>query len=339
MEFRLAKVASLVTGLQITTDGGKVKYANDPFTTLNGNNVSYVYNDVDDVIENYDVAIGLLNTGSSQHTWFQIEERQYKVSYITLPIILKLKTKEIGSMTYFGQFGVDASSLDDNTGWLSLNGVRLVTEADKSLMRQPIWALWFAIAGMDALVQSVQVVHAISRLDRFYFKPTQTLQGFTLSQILSSEFAVALLLDHHVNRPSHVIPCVADAIARSGLTPAQVAQSSTDNEALIIQNYLTLRETFGGTSAMTRRLIPAVLLALATIIGACSDQRAANLPAFTDHLVHPTINVDRLDPECALPNLVLGTARKVDKVETILNNSFGMVGINSVIIVKKYVAT
>ncbi len=35
-----------------------------------------------------------------------------------------------------------------------------------------------------------------------------------------------------------------------------------------------------GTSAMTRRLISAVLLALATIIGGCSDQRAANLPAF-----------------------------------------------------------
>ncbi len=36
----------------------------------------------------------------------------------------------------------------------------------------------------------------------------------------------------------------------------------------------------GGTSAMTRRLISAVLLALATIVGGCSDQRAANLPAF-----------------------------------------------------------
>ncbi|MFN5766039.1 MAG: LysM peptidoglycan-binding domain-containing protein, partial [Pseudanabaena sp.] len=142
---------------------------------------------------------------------------------------------------YFGQFGLDVTSLDGITGWMSLNGNRLVSAADKNLMRQPLWALRFAIAGMDALVQSVQVVHAISRLDRFYFTPTQRLQGFTLSQILSSEFAVALLLDHHVNRPSHVIPCVADAIARSRLTPAQVAQGSTDNEALIIQNYLTLR--------------------------------------------------------------------------------------------------
>jgi hypothetical protein len=174
---------------------------------------------------------------------------------------------------YFGQFGVDASSLDGNTGWMSLNGVRLVTEADKSLMRQPLWALRFAIAGMDALVQSIQVLHAISRLDRFYFTPTQTLQGFTLSQILNSEFAVALLLDHHVNRPSHVIPCVADAITRSGLTPAQVAQSATDNEALIIQNYLTLRETFGGSSAMTKSRDRAELARQAIATGNISPQR------------------------------------------------------------------
>ncbi|MFO0211058.1 MAG: LysM peptidoglycan-binding domain-containing protein, partial [Pseudanabaena sp.] len=53
---------------------------------------------------------------------------------------------------YFGQFGVDAISMDGVTGWLSLNGKQLVNAADKNIMRQPIWALRFAIAGMDALV-------------------------------------------------------------------------------------------------------------------------------------------------------------------------------------------
>jgi hypothetical protein len=99
------------------------------------------------------------------------------------------------------------------------------------------------------------------------------LQGFTLSQLLSSEFAVALLLDHHVNRPSHVIPCVADAIARSRLTPAQVAQGSIDNEALIIQNYLTLRETFGGASAMTKSRERAELARQAIATNNLSPQR------------------------------------------------------------------
>jgi 3-oxoacyl-[acyl-carrier-protein] synthase II len=62
---------------------------------------------------------------------------------------------------------------------------------------------------------------------------------------------------------------------------------------------------------------------------------AGNLPSFGDSLVHPTINVDSLDPACALQNLVLNEPRQLEKVNTILNNSFGMVGINSVVIIRK----
>ncbi|MCC6414866.1 MAG: beta-ketoacyl-[acyl-carrier-protein] synthase family protein, partial [Opitutaceae bacterium] len=56
-----------------------------------------------------------------------------------------------------------------------------------------------------------------------------------------------------------------------------------------------------------------------------------------DLTVHPTINVDDLDPKCELPGLVLNRPRKVAKVDTILNNSFGMLGINSTLIVKRFV--
>ena len=61
-----------------------------------------------------------------------------------------------------------------------------------------------------------------------------------------------------------------------------------------------------------------------------------NLPSFEDHIVHQTINVDNLDPECALKNLVINEPQKVDKVDYILNNSFGMLGINSALIVKRF---
>lgn len=63
---------------------------------------------------------------------------------------------------------------------------------------------------------------------------------------------------------------------------------------------------------------------------------AGNLPAFQDGYVHATINVDHLDPKCSLNNLVIGKAKKLEKIKTILNNSFGMLGINSVVIVKKF---
>lgn len=61
-----------------------------------------------------------------------------------------------------------------------------------------------------------------------------------------------------------------------------------------------------------------------------------NLPSFEDRMVHPTINLEDLDPECQLPGLVRGEPCSMDKVEYILNNSFGMLGINSVLIIRKY---
>jgi len=63
---------------------------------------------------------------------------------------------------------------------------------------------------------------------------------------------------------------------------------------------------------------------------------AGNLPSFEDYIVHPTINLDHLDPECHLDNLVINEPKKVDKVDYIFNNSFGMLGINSVVVVKRF---
>ena len=65
---------------------------------------------------------------------------------------------------------------------------------------------------------------------------------------------------------------------------------------------------------------------------------AGNLPSFNDNQIHPTINVDKLDPECELDNLVLNQPREGSNIDVILNNSFGMLGINSVLIVQKYTA-
>jgi len=63
---------------------------------------------------------------------------------------------------------------------------------------------------------------------------------------------------------------------------------------------------------------------------------AGNLPSFEDNVIHPTINIEELDSECALDNLVINKAITVEGVNSILNNSFGMIGINSTVIVKKY---
>jgi 3-oxoacyl-[acyl-carrier-protein] synthase II len=64
-----------------------------------------------------------------------------------------------------------------------------------------------------------------------------------------------------------------------------------------------------------------------------------NLPSFDDRIVHATINISELDPRCSLPNLVINQPRQLPQVNCILNNSFGMLGINSVVIVKKFQET
>ncbi len=64
---------------------------------------------------------------------------------------------------------------------------------------------------------------------------------------------------------------------------------------------------------------------------------AGNLPSFEDGLIHPAVNVDDLDPACSLPRLVINQPVQADKdINIILNNSFGMLGINAVTIVGRY---
>lgn len=63
---------------------------------------------------------------------------------------------------------------------------------------------------------------------------------------------------------------------------------------------------------------------------------AGNLPAFIDKMVHPTINVDELDPQCNVGNLVIGDPVELDRVDAIFNNSFGMLGINSSLVVTRF---
>jgi 3-oxoacyl-[acyl-carrier-protein] synthase II len=59
------------------------------------------------------------------------------------------------------------------------------------------------------------------------------------------------------------------------------------------------------------------------------------LPAFGDGCCHPTINLERPDPECRLEGVVAGQSQEMGRVDYILNNSFGMLGINSVVVVKR----
>jgi LysM repeat protein len=146
---------------------------------------------------------------------------------------------------YWGQFGLDVVDVGRRTGWFSYRGKKLVSAADKAMLREPVWAYRFIRAGTDIEIQAVQILHAINRLNQFYFAGSSKLDGYSLGDLITSEFGVALLLDNHVNRPGYVHDCVAEALVRSGLTAEDLNGGSDEEEQLIVRNYLDVRETYG----------------------------------------------------------------------------------------------
>ena len=146
---------------------------------------------------------------------------------------------------YWAQFGLDVAEAGAKTGWFSYRGKRLVSAADKAMLREHIWAYRFAQAGADIEIQAIQILHAVNRINQFYFAKSSQLGGLALADLVTTEYGVALLLDNHVNRPGYVRGCMAEALDRSSLTAADLARGGDEEERLVIRNYLDVRETYG----------------------------------------------------------------------------------------------
>jgi 3-oxoacyl-[acyl-carrier-protein] synthase II len=144
--------------------------------------------------------------------------------------------------------------------------------------------------------------------------------------------------DYVLPNPERQTQCIRAAIARAGLQPRDIHIVNTHATATPlgdVQECEAMRAVFGEGCPDT--FINNTKSYIGHAMGAAGAlELAGNLPSFEDLTVHPTINVDALDPQCALPGLVLNQPRRVAKVDTILNNSFGMLGINSALIVKRF---
>ena len=131
--------------------------------------------------------------------------------------------------------------------------------------------------------------------------------------------------------------CVELALHRAGLAPEQidiVSTHATGTDTGDIQECAALRRVF---SHSTKTFFNNTKSFIGHAMGAAGAlELAGNLGAFQDGVCHATINVDELDPACELPGLVLNQPREIGQVSYILNNSFGMLGINSVVIIKKF---
>ena len=99
-----------------------------------------------------------------------------------LPALIKLVRENYPDAfeRYCGQFGVRVSAdTNDTDGYLIYNNKKVKTPSDKQFFRGSIVAYRFATAGMDEQINAVQILHAINRFNRFYYKKLDKLGGHT----------------------------------------------------------------------------------------------------------------------------------------------------------------
>lgn len=108
LEFRITDVVAFQTGIGGDFDGGKIKYNYD-ITGSNNYYTGYVLDKTPALVE-----ISGKNPpdfASSQYTGRFLLTRQIHTTYVTIPLLLKMKTKEISGFKYFVDFGANLGVL------------------------------------------------------------------------------------------------------------------------------------------------------------------------------------------------------------------------------------
>lgn len=156
------------------------------------------------------------------------------------------------------------------------------------------------------------------------------------------------LVGYHINSDATdaVLPnatrqqeCMQAALNKSGLAAGDIHIVNTHATSTPLgdaQECIAIRNLFNPEKCPETRVNNTKSFIGHAMGAAGSLELAGNLPAFEDGYVHPTINIDDLDPDCSIPSLVVNKPEKRPEILTILNNSFGMLGINSCVIVKKF---
>ncbi|MCE2772251.1 MAG: PorT family protein [Bacteroidetes bacterium] len=159
-EFRLNKVSFLATGLQLDYDGGK----------LNMLDTNYYFLNKDSEIISKD------DTTGQSYTLYQLKDRTYRTTYVTIPLTLKLRTNEIGLLTYYGQFGVNASfrmknRVNDDVlaspNWAAASQTDIENTSDMQLFKFALnvgGGVEWGITGSTALIFGVNYLNGFSNV-------------------------------------------------------------------------------------------------------------------------------------------------------------------------------
>jgi hypothetical protein len=173
---------------------------------------------------------------------------------------------------YFGRHALDVTETGDITGFFTLDGQKLAALSQKERLRTNEWAYYFWLAGQDPLVQSIEIQHALSRINSFYRAAGYRVKGHFIADLITSEYGLGLLLDNHVNRPGYIKPCLEKAMEQTGLKSPQ--NWGTAAERRLVKAYLKIRETHG-RSPMTHAARRAAVTKRYLDNGIISDERGS----------------------------------------------------------------
>ena len=214
-------------------------------------------------------------------------------------------------------FGIFASFASQNA---------LATHEDPTKASRP-----FDVARNGIVVSEGGCLYVLERLGDARRRGASIL-GEVVGHAMNSDAGDPVLPD-----PVRLSECMLLAIRRAEMEPEDVTIVSTHATATELgdqQEAKGLGLVFGDCSRVyvnnTKSFIGHAMGAAGAL------ELAGNLAAFEDGVVHPTINITELDEKCAVRNLVMNQPRKLDRVETVLNNSFGMLGTNSAVLIRRY---
>jgi 3-oxoacyl-[acyl-carrier-protein] synthase II len=202
----------------------------------------------------------------------------------------------------------------------------LATHADPTKASRP-----FDVDRNGIVVAEGGCVYVLERLDNALARKAK-IYGELAGYAINTDAT-----DFVLPNPERQAQCVSLALERAGVQPSDidiVSTHATGTGQGDTQECQALRQVFASSTTTCFNNAKSFIGHAMGAAGAL--ELAGNLPAFEDNICHPTINVDQLDPDCALTTLIIGEPRRLKRVEYILNNSFGMLGINSVVIIKKY---
>ncbi|MDB4088860.1 PorT family protein [Flavobacteriales bacterium] len=142
IEYIISESFSFYSGLELQSEKGKINFQpND-----NSTKVYYFMNKDYSFIETTEVDGDYIPEDTSAYQ-VQLISRAYKNSYVTIPVGIKMKTKEIGYMTYFGEFGLNlafrtGTKIADEVDYLKDNDAKAdigdITEVNMDKDMQPL---------------------------------------------------------------------------------------------------------------------------------------------------------------------------------------------------------